>query len=128
MGSAVHILVVDDDPAQLRIREMLLRHAGFDLFTATSAESALVLLNESSSLIGAVVTDHVLPGFNGVELVRELRRKLPRIPVLVLTGMPAVETEYSGLDVRILTKPCRPTVLIDTLHQMLEPGRVEEHS
>ncbi|MDR3764927.1 MAG: response regulator [Acidobacteriota bacterium] len=120
MSFAVPILLVDDDAGQLRVREMILRNAGFHTIAVTSAERALELLAGESVKLAALVTDHMLPGLNGAQLVCELRRCLPHLPVIVLTGMPGVETEYEGLDVKIFTKPCDPEELIEMLRQLGE--------
>ncbi len=110
------ILLVDDDPGQLRVRELILRNAGFVTYAVTSAESALALLAEIPETVRAVVTDHILPGASGAQMARQLRHRWPDLPVIVLTGMPSVEDEYDGLEVEILTKPCNPEDLIALLH------------
>jgi DNA-binding response OmpR family regulator len=108
------ILLIDDSPLQLRVRETVLREAGFELDVATSAEAALVLLKSEplASSIGAVVTDHVLAGASGADLVRELRQSHPNLPVIVITGMPGAEDDYQGLNVIFRPKPCPPIELI----------------
>lgn len=111
----VLILLVDDDPGQLRVRELILRNAGFATRAESSAERALAFLNEHPDQVHAVVTDHVLPAANGAQMVRELRGRWPHLPVVVLTGMPSVDNEYAGLGVRILTKPSNPDELVALL-------------
>ena len=114
------VLLVDDDPDQLRIRELILRNAGFIVHIATSAESAQAVLRAIHEKIGVVITDHFLPGVTGAELVRELRIELPLMPVLVLSGMPGLEREYEGLSVSFRTKPFPPDELIGTVHELLD--------
>ena len=118
------VLLVDDDPGQLRIREMILRNAGFIVHIATSAESALAVLRATGKKIGVVVTDHFLPGLTGAEMVREMRLELPSMPVVVLSGMPGLEPEYEGLSVSFQTKPCPPGELINVVQELVgEPGQ-----
>jgi len=118
------VLLVDDDPGQLRIREMILRDAGFTVHIATSAESALAVLRVTGNNIGVVVTDHFLPGLTGAEMVREMRLELPSMPVVVLSGMPGLETEYEGLSVSLCLKPFPPGDLINVVKEMVrEPGQ-----
>jgi DNA-binding response OmpR family regulator len=119
MEQKLQVLMVDDDPAQLHVRELILRNAGFVSHVATSAESALALLRAMRERIGLVVTDHFLPGRNGNELVRDLRVFLPSTPVLVLSGMPDIESEYKGMGVSVLQKPCHPEELIRTVQGLL---------
>ncbi|MGH9524309.1 MAG: response regulator [Terriglobales bacterium] len=109
-----HVLLIDDSPLQLRVREAVLRDAGFQVSIATTAEGALAVLRTRavSGTIGAVITDHVMPDISGVELVRAVREIQPDIPVIVITGRPDVEAEYEGLDVIFRVKPVRPSDLI----------------
>ncbi len=108
------ILLIDDSPLQLRVREAVLRDAGFEVCIATTAETAHALLRSEGvgSSIGVIVTDHILPGASGAEFVRQLRRINAEVPVIVITGLPEVETEYAGLNVIFRQKPCPPPELI----------------
>ena len=106
------VLVVDDDPCQLRIRGAILRSAGLTVHSAANAEGALASLRSVGDQIGVVVTDHLLPGRTGADLVRELRLTLPLLPVVVLSGMPGIDGEYEGLNVSIRLKPFPPEELI----------------
>jgi len=110
----VTILLVDDDPAQLRTREMILRSQGWSVQVATNASSALEFLRTADH-VGLVISDHHLEGQSGVELVKELRLLRSTLPVLILTGMPAVEDSYAGLNVTIRFKPLLPDELIQVV-------------
>jgi DNA-binding response OmpR family regulator len=109
----VTILLVDDDPAQLRTREMILSSQGWSVQVATNASSALELLR--AGCVGLVISDHHLEGHSGVDLVKELRLLHSTLPVLILTGMPAVEDSYAGLNVTIRFKPLLPDELIQVV-------------
>lgn len=115
----LQILLVDDDPSQLRIRQMILSSAGFVVHIATSVESALAFLRSMGNKIGMVVTDHFLPGRTGADLVRELRRTAPSLPVMVLSGMPGIENEYAGMNVSIQLKPFPPDEFIRVIQSCL---------
>ena len=115
MRPSVHVLVIDDNPVQLGIREAVLRDAGFLVSIATNGPSALALLNASSIPIHAIVTDHVMPKVSGAHFVRSLRKVNPYIPVLVVTGMPDIESDYEGLNVMVRHKPLPPQELIELL-------------
>ncbi len=114
------VLMVDDDPVQLRIREIILRSAGLVVHLATSVESALTLLRSTGDKVGVVVTDHYLAGHTGAELVRQMRLLLPAMPVVVLSGMPGIEEEYDGLSVSIRLKPFPPDELIRVVQNSLD--------
>jgi len=120
------ILLIDDDATQLRLREAVLREAGFTVVTAETAHQALKLLGNSalSNGLGLIITDHVMPGPSGAAFARELRR-FSGVPVIVVSGMPEAEEEYEGLDVRFLAKPCLPEELIRQVRKVLRPQDVQ---
>ena len=115
------VLLIDDNPSQLTIRELVLREAGFPVSIATNVEGALALLRSPAlaSCLGAIVTDHVMPGASGADFVRELRRINPHVPVIVVTGMAEAEQEYENLNVTFLQKPCPPPELIRAVQEAL---------
>ena len=111
--------MVDDDPGQLRIRECVLRSAGIQVSTVHNAERALEILRSRGREIGVVITDHLLPGLQGADLVRELRTLNPSVPVVVLSGLPDIAAEYDGLDVIVRQKPLPAGELIRLVHNLL---------
>jgi DNA-binding response OmpR family regulator len=113
------VLMVDDDPSQLRIRELILRGEGIAVTSATDADAALASLRSPGARIGLVITDHNLPGRNGADLVRELRLTWPELPVIVLSGMPGIEPEYEGLNTTFCYKPIPPQELSAVIHRLL---------
>ena len=116
------VLLVDDDPAQLSVRQLLLRRmGGIESQTVTDPLAALELLRSDSehATFGAVVTDHVMPEVDGPSFVRQLRVFAPDIPVIVVSGMPEADTAYAGMDVVFLLKPCEPEDLIAILKNAL---------
>jgi DNA-binding NtrC family response regulator len=115
----LQVLMVDDDPGQLRIREIILRSAGLVVNGASDADAALACLRSLDGEIGVVVTDHNLHGRSGADLVRELRLTAPSLPVVVLSGMPGIEPEYDGLDVTFRFKPLPPDEFIHVIQSAL---------
>lgn len=115
------VLLLDDNPAQLTIREMVLRKAAIDCHVATNANGALALLRSDpgKEKIGAVITDHLMPGMDGVEFVKQLRLFNPEIPVIVISGLPDADQEYQGLNVIFRLKPCEPDELINLVRTTL---------
>ena len=107
------VLLIDDDPVQLRIREQVLRAAGFEVHIATSGDSALALLRTPvGKSVSVIISDHIMPGLSGPELVRQLKGVAPHCGVIVVSGMAEAEDEYEGLGVVFRTKPCLPAELI----------------
>lgn len=116
------VLVVDDDPVQLRIRGAVLRGAGLDVCTTNQASAALAILQEDTEVrsIGVVITDHIMPEAPGTEFVRKLRTIRPRIAVIVISGLPEAESQYQGLNVAFRQKPCAPPELISLVKDLLD--------
>lgn len=112
----VRVLLVDDSIVQLQTREAVLRRAGFEVVSITTAEEALNSLRVSRSLparhFNVVITDHMMPEVSGLSFVQRLREADPDIPVVVITGMPEAEAEYRDLNITFLKKPCPPEELI----------------
>jgi DNA-binding NtrC family response regulator len=120
------VLLLDDDSAQLSVRQLLLeRMGGIESQIATQAETALEMLRSDvgKDSIGVVVTDHVMPDMDGPEFVREVRAFDPHIPVIVVSGLPDADAAYEGLNVRFLMKPCEPSDLITMIRSELDGQR-----
>lgn len=79
-------LVIDDEPAILRLVATVLRELGVETLTATDAETATVILKSSKPDL--IVTDVRLPGMSGVELAHYVksRRRLRKTPVLLMSA------------------------------------------
>lgn len=118
----LQVLLIDDNPTQLRVREAVLREGGCVVCSATTAEEALAYLQEPSSAarFGVIVTDHILPGDSGSEFVRQLRVLNSKVPVIVITGLAEAEPEYHDLGVTFLAKPCPPEHLIACVRKALD--------
>jgi len=88
----VTVLVVDDDPSMRRTLAELIAAHGYGVTTSSTAEEALEVLQESPADL--LVTDLRMPGMKGEELVREVRRLLPYIPVIAITA--GIVEEHGG--------------------------------
>jgi PAS domain S-box-containing protein len=112
------LLLVDDDAAVLRSTMNLLRSANYHVIAADGAESALALYLEHAREIDLVVTDMIMPGRSGVELVRELRRRRPETRVLFITG--CAPEKMGDLADPILDKPYSAHELLAALRSALD--------
>jgi DNA-binding response OmpR family regulator len=79
------ILVVDDQPKVLKFIEIDLKLRGFEVFCAVSGEQALVLFNSVKPDI--MLLDMVMPGKDGLEVLRELRT-VSKMPVIAFSASP----------------------------------------
>jgi CheY-like chemotaxis protein len=122
---ATAVLLIDDNAIQAATRQAILKRAGYFVIAALNTARVLEQFrrNEFPVPIGAVITDHVMPGMNGAEFVRELRKTRPALPVMVISGMEDAEYEYAGMNVRFLVKPLLPDLLLSNLSELL----MQEH-
>ena len=117
------VLLVDDNPIQAATRQTILKRAGYSVQAALNPIRALELIqkNDFALDVGAVITDHIMPGMNGAEFVRELRKLRPSLPVIVISGLEEAEQEYTGLNVTFRMKPLLPDHLLETVKQLVAP-------
>jgi DNA-binding response OmpR family regulator len=109
----VQVLVVDDDPLQCKLVEFLLQDEGYDVATATNAESALAFIEKNH--VDVFILDVVMPRGDGFELCRTLRESNSDVVILFLTGRVSFEDRVSGLNVGAddyLIKPFEPSELV----------------
>jgi two-component system response regulator MprA len=93
----VRILVVDDDRALREALRRTLTLAGYEVQGAQDGEGALEQIVQA--VPDAVVLDVGLPGIDGLEVCRRVRRLGNRVPILILTARDAVADRIDGLDV-----------------------------
>jgi CheY-like chemotaxis protein len=117
------ILLVDDNAVQATTRRSILLRTGRAVLIAGGAEQALEMLEDPCLAIsvGLVITDHCMPGMNGPEFIARLRDLLPSVPVVVLSGFPDVEEEYTDLNILFRIKPVGPDQLIALAESLLDP-------
>jgi len=122
LGGAPAVLLVDDNAIQAVTRQTILKRAGYFVIAALNPVRALEQLREGRlpATIGAVITDHIMPGMNGSDFVRELRKIQPHLPVMVISGLEEAEFEYAGLNVVFLLKPLSPDLLLSSLRGLME--------
>ena len=96
----MRILIVDDEKDQLKALDLGLRSNGFETKTAGSADEAISLLDRQSHSVDLVLTDFVMPGMNGLQLLRAIKKKYPFLPVVIMsakgTGRLAKNAAESG--------------------------------
>ena len=117
MDSGQNILVVDDDELVRRALERALRSTGFCIHGASSGLQALELLEKLA--FAAVVSDHLMPGMTGLELLREVKRRFPSCARIIVTGfMPerVAEALTNGEIDRFMTKPWENAELRSTVN------------
>ncbi len=129
---SIRVLIVDDNEVFRRPLQRALEAAGFAVIAVPSAEDALDVLDGSA--VDLLLTDHRLPGIDGVELVTRIKATHPAVAIIVMTAYgtieSAVEARRRGAD-DYLVKSFEMPDLLRTLHRALDqqkapaPGRGE---
>ena len=121
------LLVVDDTPETLGFLTDTLDHAGFTVLIATDGDSALDLVDQITPDL--VLMDAVMPGMNGFETCRRLKREklLAHLPVIFMTGLSETEHVVEGLaagGVDYVTKPIVVDELLARIRVHLANARI----
>lgn len=123
------VLLLDDDPAMLRLLEGILGGAGFTCRTALAPTDALALIAAEDSHILTVVSDLVMPEVNGLQFMdrlNDLPMERPTPRVLLLTAHPSLEAAVDALRLGcrdFLVKPIRPPELVEAVGRAMTQAR-----
>lgn len=113
------VLVVDDEPAVVRVLERRLDRSGVQVLTATDARQALATLETRDGEVAAVLCDLSMPGMDGLALARELSRRWPQLEtrVLFMSGAPDVMGQLAEGQ-RCFEKPVRFEAVLEALREL----------
>jgi len=118
---AATILLVDDEDIVRRATADMLADIGYTIVEAASGAEALRLVRDGTAC-DIVVSDYLMPGMNGVDLIRHVRGLAPSIPAMLLSGYSTI-AEGSGSELPRLAKPFRQADLARIIAQLLaEPA------
>jgi DNA-binding response OmpR family regulator len=115
--TAVRVLVVDDEPELVSALVERLEIRGFDAKGVTEGIKAVELVQQESFHVAIV--DLKMPGISGLEVITQLRAKLPDIKCILLTGHGAAENAEKGRECgayQCMMKPVNIDVLAEALH------------
>ena len=116
----MNVLVVDDEPAVRGSLRRALGLEGYEISTADDGQDALEALAEYD--FEAVILDIAMPGIDGIEVCRRVRRSGDRTPILMLTARDAVDDRVAGLDAGAddyLSKPFALRELVARLRALM---------
>ena len=103
---AKRVLIVDDNANMSSLLSEMLEVFDFESVRADNGDKALAELGEGG--FSMVITDMRMPNMSGLELLREVKSRYPKLPVILISGYPVAEIERQAGDVRpdgILGKP-----------------------
>lgn len=118
------LLLADDEPLYLQTTSQLLQKAGYDCTCVTDAEAAITALRTQP--FDLVLTDLNMPGNLKLELLRASRQDWPKIPLMVVTGVPSLPTAIESVRLGIaeyLIKPVKFEALLQSIQRLLAEQR-----
>ncbi len=122
MQDQLSVLVVDDEPSVRDFIKAALRHVGFKVIEAGDGIEALGII-AAGTPVNLVLTDVVMPGMGGLELLVGLHRARPGLPAIVVSGKVDTEsdpfrnlTDIIGVK-RVLAKPFSVAQLVSAVRQ-----------
>lgn len=118
------IVVIDDDTGLREAIRAILEAEGYEVVEALNGAAAFEALRSPAADL--VVCDMFMPGMDGLEILRKLRREFPAVPVIAISGG---GNDHSGLDVlhmarhlgaaHVLHKPLRRAKFLETVRTLL---------
>lgn len=117
------ILVIDDEPSIRFLLEKMLEREGYAVITAADGEEGMKLFQESS--FDLVITDIIMPEKEGIEIIMEIKKKYPDIPVIAISGG-GFNSPQSYLNIAraagaaaVLEKPVEKETLLSQVQNLL---------
>ena len=129
MSSRSRLLIVDDDTAMREMLASLFRDRDYSVEEAASAAEALEQAGEQC--FDVVLSDIRMPGKTGIEMVGELRGRLPETPVVLMTGFGSIDSAVESMRAGAfdyITKPFEPDTVVLTIERALERRALEEEN
>ncbi len=120
------ILVVEDEPSVRSLTKRILERHGYVVIEAATGDEALAIFKREGARIQLVLTDVVMPGLRGPELVAEIERLRPGLPVMFMSGYADDDLVRRGVfpeHVAFLKKPFTHSDLLGIVRQHLRLGR-----
>lgn len=115
------ILVVDDDAIVIKSCRRILESEGFEVLTVSGAEEALEMIKTFE--VDLLLIDVKMPKYDGLYLMREIKKELPEVPIIVMSGYPTQETINEVMKLganQFIPKPFRPDELMRVIRQVLQ--------
>ncbi|MCA9730122.1 MAG: sigma-54-dependent Fis family transcriptional regulator, partial [Candidatus Eisenbacteria bacterium] len=127
MKDAANILVVEDEPAMRQLLEEELAEEGYQVVTA--ADGAEALEQHTRHAVDVIVTDNKMPTMTGLELLAEVRRRTPDVPVVLITAFGSIESAVEAMKAgayHYVAKPFLMEDLLVTVRSAAEARRLQK--
>ncbi len=123
------VLIVDDEPSIIQSLTGLLSDEGFDVSSASNGYEALKMIEKESPDL--VLLDIWMPGFDGIETLKEIKKTSPFIQVIIITGHGTIETAVTATKLGafdLIEKPLSIDKMILAINNALNFRRLEEEN
>lgn len=120
------VLVVDDEESLRKAHEMVLRAAGMTVVCCESGEAAIERLRRGERY-DVILTDLVMSGMNGTELLPVIRQFDSEVPIVIVTGRPSLRSSIAAVEngsFKYLLKPVEPRILRKTVSEAAARSRL----
>ena len=116
------ILIVDDDFSVRHLIKDTLEPLGYNILEAGSGEDALAVIKRSEEKIAMVLTDLIMPGMNGQELLKNIKTILPDIKSILMSGYTDDIVHQNGIATKtdFINKPLLPVFLSNKIREVLD--------
>ena len=117
------VLLVEDEPAVREMTQAALQRHGYTVLPAASGAEALQIARTNHGAINVVLTDVVMPGMSGPQLVERLREGQPRLAAVFMSGYTSDAVLRHGIETGeadFLQKPFSTSALAAKLRQVLD--------
>jgi len=119
------ILLIDDEPESCKALSILLHHSGYEVKSCPSGEEAITLLKTHS--FDLIISDLVLPGINGIDILKRVKEDSPNTSVILITGRASTETAVEAMRegaLDYITKPFNVERLKIQITKAIEKSRL----
>lgn len=122
VGGKEQILFVDDEENIARVYERMLKEMGYNVLATTSCAAAIGSFKLQPDHFDIVITDQIMPEMLGTEMIAELVKIRPDIPVIICTGFMEITSQCQEVLSRIdsfIMKPCTMSTLDATIRKVM---------
>ena len=116
---AATILIVDDEQQVLRMAELMLRAAGYEVYGASNATEALAFAAQVGCGLNLLLTDMIMPDIDGHDLILAIRRLCPNVDTIVMSGALLVD-DVRVKNYKMICKPFTMDRLVDAVKEVLD--------
>ena len=121
------VLVIDDQSFVRDTISLMLKARGYEVVAADRGQAALKMLEES--VFDLVVVDIYMPGMDGVKIIKSIRERTPKLPIIAMSGVQLNSSERTALDyfsmipsladIPCIKKPFRPNHLTEAIEKVM---------